>query len=389
MGNFKIIRKQKFNIKKAKSIEVSLLVSMIVLALFGILNIYLCTKGGKFSSPYIFVKRQLVWFAVSLLVMYLILNIDYRVVYDNTHIIYWFTIVLLLLVWVPGIGQKVNGAYGWLNLRICQIQPSELAKFSLILMLSKQIEDMGGKINDLRNLSILAGYSLLPIILILLQKDMGMTMVCFFIILGILFLAGLDKRIIYGGISILLILLVVLWNSGIILPHQKNRIKEFVNPNSDVTAHGYQLNQGMIGIGAGGLLGNKVKFNPNLESGYASSHVPEIQTDFIFAAIGEQWGFLGEMFILILYGIIIMKMINISRSAKDIFGSLISIGMVSYLLFAIFQNIGMTINLLPITGITLPLLSYGGSSLLTTMAAITLVINVGMNRKKLSFDSME
>lgn len=386
MGNFKIIRKNKFNIRRMKSIEVPLLVSMIVLSLFGILNIYLCTKGEKFSSPYYFVKRQFIWFAVSMIIMYLILCLDYRDIYDVTNLIYWATIVLLVAVWIPGIGRKVNGAYGWINLRICQIQPAELAKFSLILMLSKQIQDMDGRINDIRNLCILAAYSALPMFLILIQKDMGMTMVCFFIVLGILFLAGLDKRIIYGGFSALLIIIVILWNSNLILDHQKARIKEFISPVSSDNSNGYQLNQGLIGVGAGGLFGNKLYLDPTIEEGYTSSHVPEVQTDFIFTAISEQWGFVGAIFILTLYGIMIVKMINISKTARDIYGSLISIGMVSYILFAIFQNIGMTIKLMPITGITLPLLSYGGSSLLTTIAAITLVINIGMHRKALYFD---
>lgn len=386
MGNFKIVRKNKLNIRRMKSIEVPLLVSMIVLSLFGILNIYLCTKGDKFSSPYIFVKRQFIWFAVSMIIMYLLLCLDYRDVYDVTNLIYWVTIVLLVAVWIPGIGQKVNGAYGWINLRICQIQPAELAKFSLILMLSKKIQDMDGRINDIRNLCILAAYSALPMFLILIQKDMGMTMVCFFIVLGILFLAGLDKRIIYGGFSALLIIIVILWNSNLILAHQKARIKEFISPVSSDNSDGYQLNQGLIGVGAGGLFGNKLHLDPTIEAGYASSHVPEVQTDFIFTAISEQWGFIGGIFILALYGIMIVKMIDISKTARDIFGTLISIGMVSYILFAIFQNIGMTIKLMPITGITLPLLSYGGSSLLTTIVAITLVINIGMHRKTLSFD---
>ena len=386
MGNFKIIRKNKFNIRRIKSIEVPLLVSMIVLSLFGILNIYLCTKGEKFSSPYYFVKRQFIWFAVSMIIMYLLLCLDYRDIYDVTNLIYWITIVLLVAVWIPGIGQKVNGAYGWINLRICQIQPAELAKFSLILMLSKQIQDMDGRINYIRNLCILAAYSALPMLLILIQKDMGMTMVCFFIVLGILFLAGLDKRIIYGGFSALLIIIVILWNSNLILDHQKARIKEFISPVSSNDSNGYQLNQGLIGVGAGGLFGNKLYLDPTIEEGYASSHVPEVQTDFIFTAISEQWGFVGAIFILTLYGIMIVKMINISKTARDIYGSLISIGMVSYILFAICQNIGMTIKLMPITGITLPLLSYGGSSLLTTIAAITLVINIGMHRKALYFD---
>lgn len=386
MDNFRIIRKKRFNIKKIRSIQVPLFVSMVILSLFGILNIYLCTKGGKFSSPYIFVKRQMIWFTLSMLVTYFLLCIDYRDIYDATNIIYWTTIVLLIAVWIPGIGQKVNGAYGWLNLRVCQIQPSELAKFSIILMLSKQIQEMDGKINDIRNLAILAGYSIIPMFLILIQKDMGMTMVCFFIVFGILFLAGLDKRIIYSGISILLITIVVLWNSNIILEHQKNRIEEFISSVSSESSNGYQLNQGLIGIGAGGVFGNKLNLSPDVEEGYTSTHVPEVQTDFIFTAISEQWGFVGALFVLALYGVMIVQMINISRTSRDIFGSLIAIGMVSYMLFAIFQNIGMTLKLVPITGITLPLLSYGGSSLFTTIISIALVINISMHRKKLSFN---
>lgn len=371
--------------KDIRNIDLVLVVVVLGLALFGALNIYLCTKGGVFTTPYIFIKRQLIWFFISVIVAYFLLCIDYRQVYNFAPIFYWITIGLLISVWIPHIGIKVNGARGWINLGIMKLQPAEFAKFSIILMLAKLIEDMEGKINDIRNLARIAIYSGLPVVLILIEKDMGMTMVCFFIILGIVFFCELDKRILQGGLLALFIAIVIAWNVGLIHDYQKKRLTEFMNESIDVSGDGYQLYQGIIGVGAGGILGGDVSLNPKVSPGYVGTHVPEVQTDFIFTAIAEQWGFLGAIFLLVLYGILITKMINIARTSKDIFGSVVSIGMVSYLLFAIMQNIGMTIKLMPITGITLPLISYGGSSLLTTMAAITIVINIGMRREKINF----
>ncbi len=371
--------------KDIRNIDVVLLLVMIGLSLFGILNIYLCTKGDVFSTPYIFVKRQIIWFFISMIVAYYLLCINYREIYDIAPIFYWITIGLLVAVWIPHIGIKVNGARGWINLRVMKLQPAEFAKFSIMLMLGKLIEDMDGKINDLRNLTKIIMYAALPIVLILIEKDMGMTMVSFFIVLGIVFFCELDKRILRGGLIALFITIVIAWNLGVIQDYQKKRLTEFTSETIDVSGDGYQLYQGIIGVGAGGIFGTDVSLDPKVSPGYVGTHVPEVQTDFIFTAIAEQWGLLGAIFLLSLYGILITKMINIARTAKDILGSVVSIGMVSYLLFAIMQNIGMTIKLMPITGITLPLISYGGSSLLTTIAAITIVINIGMRREKINF----
>lgn len=371
--------------KDIRNIDLVMVFVVLGLALFGALNIYLCTKGGVFTTPYIFIKRQLIWFFISVVVAYFLLCIDYRDVYDFAPIFYWLTICLLIAVWIPGIGIKVNGARGWLNLGIMKLQPAEFAKFSIILMLGKLIEDMEGKINDIRNLAKIAVYSALPIVLILIEKDMGMTMVCFFSVLGIVFFCELDKRILEGGLLALFLAIVIAWNLGLIHEYQKKRLTEFMSDTIDVSGDGYQLYQGIIGVGSGGILGNEFSLDPKVSPGYVGTHVPEVQTDFIFTAIAEQWGFLGVIVLLALYGVLITKMINIARTSKDIFGSVVSIGMVSYLLFAIMQNIGMTIKLMPITGITLPLISYGGSSLLTTISAFTIVINIGMRREKINF----
>ena len=386
MGNKRsFFNKYKLDFRLMRDIDKWLLFAMISIILFGVLNIYLATKGS--TAPFYYAKKQIIWFFVSMVVIYFLLAIDYRIIYRYVPVFYWFSIVLLIAVWLPGIGITVNGARGWINLGVMKLQPAEVAKFAIILMLAKQLDEIDCEVNNIKNLFKLGIYVMIPVGLILIQPDMGMSMVCFFIVLGMLFIAGLDKRIIYGGFCAILVGVLVLWNSGLILPHQKARILSFVSADTDDSSgNGYQLSQSLIGIGSGGLVGSSTPtLDPTVSPGYAGTHVPEIQTDFIFAAVAEQWGLLGAVFLLTLYGILIVRMIVIARQSKDRFASLVCIGMVSYFLFAITQNIGMTIGLLPITGITLPLVSYGGSSLLTTSVAVALVLNIGMRKRKIHF----
>lgn len=385
MGNKRnFFNKYKLDFRLIRDIDRGLLFAMISIILFGVLNIYLATKGS--TSPFFYVKKQLIWFFVSMVVIYFFLAVDYRVIYRYVPVFYWLSVILLIAVWLPGIGITVNGARGWINLGVMKLQPAEVAKFAMMLMLAKQLDEMDCEVNNIKNLFKLAIYVMIPVGLILIQPDMGMSMVCFFIVLGMLFIAGLDKRIIYGGFFSIVAAIVILWNSGLILPHQKARIVSFVSTDTEDSGNGYQLNQSLIGIGAGGLTGSSTPtLDPAVSPGYAGTHVPEIQTDFIFAAVAEQWGFLGAMFLIGLYGLLIVRMIVIAKRSKDRFASLVCIGMVSYFLFAITQNIGMTIGLMPITGITLPLVSYGGSSLLTTSVAVALVLNIGMRKRKIHF----
>ena len=371
----------KLDSRLLKEIDKTALISLILLISYGILNIYLCTKGSYGLS---FAKQQFFWFMLSIVALYFLMAIDYKIIYDYVPIFYWGVVILLILTKVPGIGIVVNGARGWINLGIGHLQPAEFAKLGIILMFAKKLEDMEGKVNEVKNFFILAFYAAVPVIFIVTQPDMGMSMVCFFIVLGIFFTIGLDMRIISGGLATLVLLIAIVWNSGVIEPYQKARFVGFLNPEAD-NANTYHLTQSEIAIGSGGVLGSRPSLNIDGSSGFAAQNVPEIETDFIFAAISEQWGLLGAILLLVLYGFLIYKMISIARTAKDIFGSVICVGLVSYFLFAIFQNIGMTIGLMPITGITLPLISYGGSSLLTTVMSVGLVINVGMRRKKIHF----
>lgn len=369
--------KYKLDFKKIRDIDKVLLISTILLVLFGILNIYLAKKGENFAT------KQFVWFIVSLVALYIFMAIDYRVLYNYVPIFYWGGVGLLILT--RFVGSVRGGAKGWITFGPVSLQPAELAKIGMILMLAKKLEEMDLEINNLKNFFTLVFYAAVPVVFIIVQPDMGMTMVSFFIVLGIFYVAGLDGKIIGGGLLALFLGIIIVWNSGLIQDYQKGRITSFMNPEANMSGSGYHLSQSLIAIGSGGVLGNTPSLANDASTGYAAQHVPEVQTDFIFAAIAEHFGLIGVLFLLLLYGLLISRMITIARTSKDIFGSIICVGLVSYFLFALLQNIGMTIGLVPITGITLPLISYGGSSLLTTIMSIGLVLNVGMRRKKIRF----
>lgn len=374
LSNFKISAKQ------IKEIDKPIMLSLISIMIVGIINIYL---ASSLEYGTLFLKRQSVWFVIVLVALYFVISIDYTILKVYTPIFYWGSI--LLLIATIFIGTNINGATGWIRLGPLSLQPSEIAKMATIMMLGKVLEEMNGTINDLRNLITMAFYAIVPAIFIIIQPDMGMTMVLFFIVVGIFFIAGLDIRIIGGGLLALLVAIVIVWNSGLIAPYQKTRLTSFLNPEADMSDSGYQLRHSLVSIGNGGVLGLQGSTSKESIISYSSQYVPEVQTDFIFASIGEQWGLVGALFILFLYGVLIHRMIAIGRTAKDVYGSIICVGLVAYFLFAILQNIGMAIGIMPITGITLPLLSYGGSSLLTTVMSVGLVINIGMRRKKITF----
>lgn len=370
----------KLNFKLLKEIDKPILFSLITLMIFGIINIYLASYA-EYGN--LFLIRQSIWFVVVLVALYFVIAIDYTLLKAYTPLFYWGSIFLLIITMF--IGTDINGARGWIRLGPLSFQPAELAKVATIMMLGRTLEDMNGSINDWKNFFTMAFYAIVPAIFIIIQPDMGMTMVLFFMVVGIFFIAGLDIRFFIGGFSALALAIILILNLNIIAPYQKKRLTSFLNPEADMSESGYQLRHALISIGNGGILGIQGSTAKENSMGYAAQYVPEVQTDFIFSSIGEQWGFVGCLFLLLLYGILIYRMILIARTAKDTFGSIICVGLVSYFLFAILQNVGMNIGLVPITGITLPLISYGGTSLLTTVMSIGLAINVGMRRKKIRF----
>lgn len=370
-----MLDKLKIDRKVLRQLDFSIIIISVMIVLFGSLNIY--NAGGLG-----YVKWQLLWLLVGLFVLYIILHIDYTLMSNYVWLIYWASI--LLLAYNDLTSEAINGASGWIKLGSRALQPSEFAKLGMIMMLAKKLDDMEGNINNFKNFCILTFYALIPMLLIVIQPDMGMTMVCFFVVLGIFFIAGLNLKVILGGITGVTIAIALVWNSSIMQEYWKKRLTVFLNPEVDDLNAGFQLIQSRIGIGSGHILGSGSKFG-GIKSGFVSQFVPEAHTDFIFAVVGEKWGFLGGIFLLTLYGLLLYRFIVAARRSKDLFGAIICVGVISSFIFSIMQNIGMTIGIMPITGITLPLMSYGGSSMLSNFMSIALVLNIGMRRKKINF----
>lgn len=372
-----MLNKLKLDMKLLKELDFGLLITSVIIVLYGITNIYLVTKQKYGIS---FAEKQFIVLIVSLIVVYGILLIDYTIVKGFVGLFYWATV--LMLIYTMFFGKVINGARGWIFIGNFSIQPAELAKIAIIFMFAKKLEDMDGKINDIKNFFILCLYAAVPMGLILRQPDMGMTMVCFFTVLGVMFIGGLDKKAIIGGLMTVVTSIVILWNSPLMKPYWKKRLTTFLDPDAYELGDGLQLKNSMIAIGSGGIFGGKLM---STGSSYAAVFVPEIHTDMIFSGLAENWGIIGALLLLALYGIMVYRMVNIAKNSKDLFGSIVAGGFVATLLFSILQNIGMTIGIMPITGITLPFLSNGGSSLLTNFMVLGLILNIGMRKKKINF----
>ncbi|WP_298837691.1 rod shape-determining protein RodA [Clostridium sp.] len=371
----KFLQNLRLNKKLLRELDYITIISATCIVIFGCINIY--SAKYKSGTGNYYLEKQIASMLLGLIVVYFLLVFDYMIIENYAVIIYWAGVLLLIIGDI--FGKVTNGANSWINFGPINLQPSEFAKIGMIIMIAKQLDEMEGKINNLKNLLILIGYAAVPMILIVIQPDMGMTMVSFFIVLGIFFCIGLDKKIIIGGITSIFILVVGAWNSPIFQSYWKGRLTSFLHPEKNASGSGLQLIQSKLAIGSGGFLGR------GFGKGVQFNSVPENHTDFIFAVLAEEWGFIGAFVLLLLYGILIYRLIKIAKGSKDIFGTVLCIGFISNLLFSIMQNIGMTMGLMPITGITLPFMSYGGSSLLTSFIALGLVLNVGMRRKKINF----
>lgn len=366
----KLLKNFKINGKLIKNIDFSIIAVVVIIVLFGIVNIYSAT-GMSYA------RLQFCWLIVSLVAVYFILTIDYSDILRYTPLVYWAGVIVLLIN--DFTGSAVNGANAWIQIGSRAIQPGEFAKIGMILMVAKIIEEAEGDVNNFKTFFKVVGYALIPVILILIQPDMGLTMVSFFIMLGIMVIAGLNWKVIVGGLSSLAAAVIVIWNSPIMKPYWKLRFLAVINPEKYAQSEGLQLIQSKIAIGSGGI------FGLGFLNGKQYKFVPENHTDFIFSVIGEEWGFIGAVFLMVLYGLLIYKLICIAQNSKDIAGRIIVIGIVGSILFSIIQNIGMTIGLMPISGITLPFVSYGGSSMLTNFISLGIALNIGMRKKKINF----
>lgn len=372
-------KKYKFDFKLLRYLDYGYLITLLLLISFGAINILSASQTSVASTglDYSLFKTQLAWICAGIIIIIVMLSFDYTLLQGYASILYWFGIILLILS-ITILKVKVNGGTSWMKIGPISVEPSEFAKLGLILILAKKLQDMDGNINKPKNFFILLFYCLIPISIMMFgQSDTGMAMVTSAIVAGIFFISGIKKRVIFSAFFIVILGAFIAFNTGVLKDYQKARLTGFMNQSSNTNSTNYQLNQGKMAIGSGELTGK----------GFlkGSRFVTYRTTDFIFSVVGEEWGLVGAGVLLTLYGILIFKMINIARKSKDLFGTVICIGIVSSFMFSILENIGMNIGIMPITGITLPFVSYGGSSAISYFIAMGLVLNIGMRNKKMLF----
>jgi rod shape determining protein RodA len=358
-----------------RHVDLLLLGSVTLIALIGSLMVFSSTRGTSTEPANTAVlQRHLVFVAAGITVMALTTMADYRRFRDWAPIFYGGVCLLLLGVVSP-FGTEVNGAQAWFQMGPFQLQPSEFSKIAVIIGLASLGAHFGSDI-DLRRLAVLMAVPGIPLVLIMLQPDPGTAMVFVAITMGVLLVAGVRAKHIAGLTLVGLTAVVGLLSSGLLADYQKDRLTVFLNPAAGLQAEAYNLNQSKIAIGSGGVLG-KGLFNGTQTQ---LDIVPEQHTDFIFTAVGEELGFIGAATLLALFAIIGWRIWRIAQLSRDQFGVLLCVGVLSMLAFQIFQNAGMTMGIMPITGIPLPYVSYGGSSTIALFAGLGLVQSVHMRR---------
>lgn len=346
-----------------------------LLLVLGLLMIYSTTL----ESPTNLLIRQLIYAILGFVGMFLLAFFDYRKLKSVTPILYLLVVAALLLVWF--FGAQIRGSTRWIDLGIFRLQPAEFAKLAMVIIMAKFLDQSGEKLKDVRYVLLCVLYVLIPAGLVLIEPDLGSALVIFFTWLAMLLFSRINKKHLAGLILAGLVLSSLGW-FFVIKDYQKVRIYTFVNPSGDPQGAGYNVLQSIIAVGSGSITGRGV--GRGLQS--QLKFLPERQTDFIFASTAEELGLFGSLFILGMFGVILFRLTKAIRSARDNFGMYLSLGIFFMLLVQIVINIGMNIGLLPVTGIPLPLLSYGGSSLLTTMLALGLVQSIVARQKALRFD---
>jgi rod shape determining protein RodA len=350
----------------------ALLSMVLTLCTVSVLEIYSATLHTKYVGDH---TKQLFFIIGGLAAMFLFAKIDYHRLLD--WVPWAYVVFLLSLVAVKLVGHKVLGAKRWISIGPVHFQPSEWVKLILILMMARYFANLGGRSltwRDIFKAFFLVG---LPMFMVLLQPDLGTSLTYFPILVAGLFLGGINLRQAMILTTCGVVLIAGAWSSGKVLkPYQKARLTSFINPDNDPKGAGYQLRQSLIAVGSGGVWGKGAAKGTQTQGDF----LPIPHADFIFAAFGEEHGFVGALFVLLLYFFILMRLIQNAQTAADLSGSLIIMGVVAVLAFQIAVNMGMVIGFMPVTGIPLPLMSYGGSSVLFTFLALGVVMNVRMRR---------
>ncbi|HEC94208.1 MAG TPA: rod shape-determining protein RodA [Candidatus Kaiserbacteria bacterium] len=321
-----------------------------------------------FGVGYSLAPRQLVWMIIAFAVYISISFIDVRALRRTSLImvLYWFVLILLVILLVAG--HTIMGAKSWFVFGGLSFQPADLAKLVLIALLAKYLSRRHVEIADWRHIVVTGTYSLLIVLLVLMEPDLGTAVIIGSIWFGLMLVSGISKKHLAAIIILLTLAATFLWSFGL-KPYQRARIVTFVNPAADIRGAGYNAYQAMIAVGSGELFGKGIGYGTQSQLRF----LPEYQTDFIFAAYAEEWGFFGVLLLLSLYGILLARLFIIARHSATNFDAFFTIGVAILFLAHIVVHIGINIGLLPVTGTTIPFMSYGGSHLIMEFAALGVV----------------
>ncbi|MFI8495479.1 rod shape-determining protein RodA [Peribacillus butanolivorans] len=382
--------------RNENQLDYILLVTLFCLFIYSLFAVYSGSGQYETHDPYYFVKRQIIWYVIGVAIMVGVALFDFELLERWAAPLYSVGIGLLILVHF--FGTFKNGATRWISLGFFELQPSEFMKVFLILYLAVVLKRVANRALSFKNsipitIKVLL-LTIVPFYLILVQPDLGSALVIAAITFSLILASGISYKIVFILVSCfiaLIRLLVHLHNnsydifSKIIKPHQLERIYGWLSPDEYASSYGYQLKQAILGIGSGQMYGSGFNQGSQVQSG----RIPEAHTDFIFSVIGEEFGFIGATILISLYFILLYRIMIIAFSSNNVFGYFICTGVIGLLSFQVFQNISMTIGLMPVTGIALPLLSYGGSALITNMIALGLVFSVNKRSKKYMFSKSE
>jgi rod shape determining protein RodA len=377
------------DLKRLRFIDKLFLLALIAIIGFGLVVLVSATSAIS-SNPYYYLEKQLVAVFIGLVLAVLIIRFDYSQFKRFSLAIYGTAVLALIMVLV--FGHEIRGTTGWIGLGpLPPVQPAEFTKILLILAFADFLDKRKGKLNTLGEMMPCFLYMGLPFILIMLQPDLGTATVYIAITFIMMFAAGANAKILLQILAAAVILvglaLLLHFQLGMPLPlddYQLKRLIVFINPYNDGQGGrgaGWNTIQSLVAIGSGGLTGKGLFNGTQVQLNF----LPEHHTDFIYAVIGEELGFAGALFVIVLYCILILRAIYISFNAREVYGTLLVLGITAMWLFHVFENIGMSIGVMPITGIPLPFLSYGGSSMLTNLLAVGVILAVNVRGRKIVF----
>jgi rod shape determining protein RodA len=344
-----------------------LLGAVYLLCAIGVVMIYSASGGARLYLT------QLAAIALGTLALLVAIGIDYRSLADRSHLIYGAILVLLVYVLIFGVVR--GGGRRWISLPLFNLQPSEFMKIGLALVLARLFGDSRNRTPSSRELAIGVALTALPLLLIARQPDLGTAATLVPVLLAVAFVAGMRLKVAGILLALALVAAPVVWTVGL-QDYQKGRVLTFVNPSRDPLGAGYQQIQARITVGAGGLWGKGFMKGTQGQQGF----LPVAHNDLIFSVLAEEHGFIGVLAVLGLYAFVVLRTIETARLARDRLGTLLVVGALASFTFQVFYNVSMSAGLAPVKGLTLPLLSYGGSSVIASLAGVGLVLNVRMRR---------